>query len=341
MATVRKRGNSWIMDYYDANGVRKYKSFGNVSEDIARARLRKHNNAKLFGVEKDIKQSITFRKYSSEYLDWYEEKYPDSIKTKRTNVSKNLDPVFWSKKLEDITNKDISDYKKKRKNEFLNRPKTIKRQLDDLQGLLTRAKIDGYKVPEDLYIENIKDNESKPPKLYSVEEMNDILKHDKLYSHWWLFMANTGIRRAEFYNLKRVDVGVDHVKVLSTSISRTKSGQWRYIPLNSIAKKAYSFFDVDSEYLVKRPYSLDSVNQRYRRVCKRAGMPEDKRGIHCLRHSFCSHLIMSGADPVAVQKIMGHKDMKTTLKYIHLVPNYLQDEIKDFSLGEVQPKLLD
>jgi len=335
------------MDYYDANGKRKYKSFGNISKDIAEARLRKHNNEKFFGVEKDIKKSITFRDYSLEYLDWYEESYPASISTKHTNVTKALDPVFKFKKLEDITNRDISNYKKKREKDFSNQPRTIKRQLDDLKGLLTRAKIDGYKVPKDLHIEDIKDNESSPPKLYTVEDMEAILKHDELYAHWWLFMANTGIRRAEFYNLKREAVGVDHIKVLSklkkgeSRSARTKSGKWRYIPLNPIARKAYSYFDSDSEYLVKRPYSLDSVNQRFRRVCERAGIPGDKRGIHCLRHTFCSYLIMSGTNLTAAQEIMGHKDMKTTLKYVHLTPNYLQNEIKDFSIGEVPFKLLD
>ena len=49
---------------------------------------------------------------------------------------------------------------------------------------------------------------------------------------------------------------------------------------------------------------------------------------------------MSGTNLVVVQKIMGHADIKTTMKYVHLTPNYFQDEVKNFSLDiQSNPKL--
>src|SRR5262249_59855449 len=52
------------------------------------------------------------------------------------------------------------------------------------------------------------------------------------------------------------------------------------------------------------------------------------RGIHILRHSFCSHLAMKGAPARAIQELAGHVDLKTTQRYMHLSPAALEGAIK-------------
>ena len=43
-------------------------------------------------------------------------------------------------------------------------------------------------------------------------------------------------------------------------------------------------------------------------------------GPHILRHTFCSHLAMRGAPVKAIQELAGHRDLATTLRYMHLSP---------------------
>jgi len=45
-----------------------------------------------------------------------------------------------------------------------------------------------------------------------------------------------------------------------------------------------------------------------------------KPGVHILRHTFCSHLAMKGAVPRQIQELAGHKDLSTTMRYMHLSP---------------------
>ena len=46
-----------------------------------------------------------------------------------------------------------------------------------------------------------------------------------------------------------------------------------------------------------------------------------------LRHTFCSHLAMRGAPARAIQELAGHKDLGTTLRYMHLSPAALERSI--------------
>ena len=52
-----------------------------------------------------------------------------------------------------------------------------------------------------------------------------------------------------------------------------------------------------------------------------------RRGVHILRHTFCSHLSMRGAPPKAIQELAGHADVTMTQRYMHLSPAALDAAI--------------
>ena len=58
----------------------------------------------------------------------------------------------------------------------------------------------------------------------------------------------------------------------------------------------------------------------------RAGL-RDMR-FHDLRHTFISHLVMEGVDLTTVQKLAGHRDIKTTMRYAHLAPDHLRSAVE-------------
>ena len=66
----------------------------------------------------------------------------------------------------------------------------------------------------------------------------------------------------------------------------------------------------------------------YKDIRVSANQAAQKAGIkgpiqmHQLRHAFCSHALMQGIDVRSVQRWMGHKDLRTTLRYAHISPDH-------------------
>ncbi len=70
-------------------------------------------------------------------------------------------------------------------------------------------------------------------------------------------------------------------------------------------------------------YSVRSIQQALYNAKHKARIFKPG-GVHLLRHSFATHLIDKGIDVVLIQKLLGHNDVKTTLRYLHVSNRGLQ-----------------
>ena len=82
------------------------------------------------------------------------------------------------------------------------------------------------------------------------------------------------------------------------------------------------------------PYG--DIRRSFRTALKRAGIENFR--FHDLRHTFASHLVMSGVDLKTVQELMGHKTINMTLRYAHLSPDHKRKAVEN--LGSEMQKLV-
>ena len=66
-----------------------------------------------------------------------------------------------------------------------------------------------------------------------------------------------------------------------------------------------------------QPMDENMGQKIYYGAVARAGLPH-KGGIHCLRHSFATHLLESGVEITIVQRLLGHNALSTTANYLHV-----------------------
>jgi integrase/recombinase XerD len=51
---------------------------------------------------------------------------------------------------------------------------------------------------------------------------------------------------------------------------------------------------------------------------------------HSLRHGFATYLVEQGANPAAIQVLLGHESLETTTRYVHASDRYAEDTHKKF-----------
>lgn len=139
-----------------------------------------------------------------------------------------------------------------------------------------------------------------------------------------LLAMNTGMRRGELFGLKWSEVQLSQ-QFLTVHASNAKSGKGRHIPLN---KEAFSVLSDWKEQGFSSTYVFEGEKDKPLTDIKKAWnkLLEDAQihnfRFHDLRHHFASKLVMAGVDLNTVRELLGHSDLKMTLRYAHLAPEH-------------------
>lgn len=211
-----------------------------------------------------------------------------------------------------------------------------------------------YILPRDINLPKIKREPVKrrPPRFFSKEEIEKIFACEKAYLSTSCrkdlqsttipqtfamirFMLATGRRIQEVVHLRKNDL---HFGEGWYEVTKDKTARFTHRP------KIYYFSDAavsaikpladarqDGEYVFLDQkggrITPRAAGQRFRRILKLAGIND--AASKELRHTFASHILMSGEPLEAVRDHLGHTDIKTTQIYAHLHDGYLRKSINN------------
>lgn len=125
---------------------------------------------------------------------------------------------------------------------------------------------------------------------------------------------STGARWSEAESL-------DHsqIRPFRITFTKTKGKRNRTVP---ISESLYNEIPLKKGKLFTPCYSA------FRSAIKRAGIVlPHRQSSHVLRHTFASHFMMSGGNILVLQRILGHTDIKMTMRYSHFAPDHLNDAV--------------
>ncbi|MBP6022856.1 tyrosine-type recombinase/integrase [Ferruginibacter sp.] len=164
------------------------------------------------------------------------------------------------------------------------------------------------------------------PHFFNQDEITRIIKQTSNVKHKTMLMLAyaTGMRVSEVTALKVWQIDSKRMQII---IERAKGKKDRITTLSPVLlvmlreyftaykpkKEGYLFCGQNAD----EPYSPRSLQLVLQAAKQRAGILKPG-SVHALRHSFATHLLDKGTDVTMIMKLLGHNDIKTTLRYLHV-----------------------
>jgi integrase len=307
--------------------------YGSITVDEARIQAKKF--AHSVQIEKidprefkkvEIQQSATFEEFWQVFTEKYIKHHhkPSTVKRDGSRIKNYILPFFGKKLIANIERKDIIGFKDTMSHVKGNCTKCLRL----LSVAFNQAELWEYIPANTNPCRGVpKTPDKMMERFLSIDELTRLEK--TLEARETLALASpytinafrliiyTGCRLGEVLSLKWEDVDLPNNCL---RLKDSKTGK-RTIPLNEHAIRIISNVQkqADNHYVFcgKKPGThLVAVQKIWERIRKQAGISDVR--IHDLRHSFASFMIMNGLNIFEVSKLLGHADIKTTMRYAHL-----------------------
>jgi integrase len=351
---LRKRGDSWQIDYIDPNGKRVRQSFKKKGEATAelgkRISLIAENPKRYLEISKA--RIVTFDELTEKYEENF--KHQRSFATSKKYSIDTLKKEFSGRLLGSISYLHLESFRNQIKNTLtqhgtIRKEATVNRLMACLSHMLTKAveweMLDRNPFDKGRSLQ-FKENNKRLRYLTEAElkkllaecpnpaeprvkrEMGVIKGTQAPYLKDFVVIAvNTGMRKGEILSLKWSQIRNGFIYV-----DKTKTDEARQIPINRDLEECFKNVRTRQQLTSQHVFSngqggfIRDVRTSFKSALRRAGILDFHP--HDLRHTFASHYLMRGGSLKGLKEVLGHKDIKMTMRYAHLSKEFVKEEIE-------------
>lgn len=289
------------------------------------------------------------------YLPWFKAHHRGHDKTQHT-LANNFESIM-PQRIDAITGRDLEQIRTTWL-QAGNKPSTVNRKMGSISGVFSRAveweyleahpmaKLSALKVDSKGKVRYLADDESKRLR-EALDARQDEAKAERDSANKWredrgkpelaslrlveftdhlkpmvLVSLNTGMRRGELFDLKWPAVNFT-TKTITVVGDNTKTLDTRHIPMNRETAATLHAWKKQSKgtgyvFPGQSGERLDNAKSAWLNLLERAKIEAFRW--HDMRHDFASRLVMAGVPLNTVRDLLGHADIKMTLRYAHLAP---------------------
>ena len=342
---VRKINNSWRIDIrhnhvrYRRKSPENSKLGAQAYEAVLRHKLTRGETLAFDKPdEKQKKQEQKFKDFAWTWVEVYTQseknKHSEKIR-KKYALRTHLVPFFGETQIDKISTYQVVQYKAKKTGEGLS-AKTVNNHLTVLSTCLRSAQEwhDLKNLPK---MKPLKEDKPGTDFLSQGDSEKLVANSTGMWQDVIFTVLKTGLRRGELKALKWSNINWD-TRILTVShswcvykkgLTTPKGRRERHIPLTDelykrlLQRRKEAGFVFRSEKT--QSFSNKMLAREIDKACKKAGIK--RVTCHDLRHTFASHLAMAGATLKAIQELLGHVKIETTLRYTHLMPSFLRETV--------------
>lgn len=204
-------------------------------------------------------------------------------------------------------------------------PKSISRKINSTRTFYRFLKVNEYITDDPSLLVAHPKYQLAAPRILTPTEyraLRDAARNDARMFAVIELLLQTGIRIGELANLRLSDVSKEGLH-----ISPFEKHEERVVPLNKRAQEALSrYMEIrpkvtdDHLFVTKsgKPFLIRNIRTAVERYFRLAEIKDAK--VNDLRHTFVAHHIKHGVSLVSLSKVLGHKRLSTTERYLQYVP---------------------
>lgn len=336
--SIFRRGDSSFYWYHFIFEGRHYQASTKLTNKIAAQRAEAIRKAELAQARAGIaerKLAPTLKEYAPIFLERVKPEIRPSSYRGYSLAIRTFLPWFGAKRLNEIPASEINEFKQSRLTDGC-AGATVNRDLATLRRILSLAMKDDLIQVTPFSAHRIEFlEENRRERVLSFGEENRYLTAaTQPLRDVAIVMLETGLRPGEAMSLRREDLLLNlPVPFAHVAAGKTRNAI-RDVPLagRALAVLRLRRANFEGEYLFPRRIGngyngslpMNELEPAHLRALQESGITLRFR-VYDLRHTYGTRFIEAGGDPLTLARLMGHADLKTTQRYVHLSKRHLAD----------------